>query len=45
MPLQMIFDLSGFKLLMDVMGVIPGSRSSCNKLLQEGNILSIAPGM
>ncbi len=34
----------GWKLMMEVLQVFPGSISGCAKVLEEGDLLSIAPG-
>ncbi|KAJ7401765.1 hypothetical protein BTVI_92803 [Pitangus sulphuratus] len=36
--------LPGFKILLDVHGVIPGPREACVSTLKEGHLLAIAPG-
>lgn len=35
---------AGFKILMDVFKVSPGSVQSCAQVMREGNLLAIAPG-
>ena len=34
----------GFKLLMEVFCVMPGTLTSCVELLNQGHLLAIAPG-
>ncbi|XP_074644055.1 DGAT1/2-independent enzyme synthesizing storage lipids-like [Tubulanus polymorphus] len=41
---KFLFKIPGFRLLMDVVGVFPGTVPSCVEVLKEGHILSIAPG-
>ncbi|NXG12564.1 TMM68 protein, partial [Sakesphorus luctuosus] len=39
-----VFRIPGFKLLLDVHGVIPGPREACVSTLKKGHLLAIAPG-
>ncbi|XP_062986804.1 DGAT1/2-independent enzyme synthesizing storage lipids-like [Elgaria multicarinata webbii] len=39
-----VFSLPGFKLLLDVFGVLRGSKEECEKALKNGNLLAISPG-
>ncbi|KFP71904.1 PREDICTED: transmembrane protein 68 [Acanthisitta chloris] len=39
-----VFKLPGFKLLLDVHGVIHGSQEDCVNTLKQGHLLAIAPG-
>jgi len=41
---RFLFKVPGWKLMMDVLRVIPGSIQSCVQILNEGNLLAIAPG-
>ncbi|XP_061454848.1 monoacylglycerol/Diacylglycerol O-acyltransferase-like isoform X2 [Rhineura floridana] len=39
-----VFSVPGFKLLLDVFSVLPGSQEECIKALKKGNVLAISPG-
>lgn len=39
-----LFRIPGWKLMMEVLQVFPGSISGCTKVLEGGDLLSIAPG-
>lgn len=41
---RFLFMVPGFKILMDVFKVSPGSVQSCAQVMREGNLLAIAPG-
>ena len=41
----MLSSLAGFKLLMDVFGVVPGTVSQGVELMRQGHLLAIAPGI
>jgi len=41
---RFLFSVPGWKLLMDVYKISPGTIQSCTQTLKEGNLLSIAPG-
>lgn len=39
-----LFKVPGFAIICDVMKLIPGTVQTCSQILQEGNMLAIAPG-
>lgn len=41
---RFLFRVPGWKLLMDVFKVCPGTVQACAQILREGNLLSLAPG-
>lgn len=41
---RFLFMIPGWKLLMDVLKVFPGTVQGCAHILRDGNLLSIAPG-
>ncbi|XP_031327955.1 transmembrane protein 68-like isoform X1 [Photinus pyralis] len=39
-----LFKVPGLKILLESIGVIPGSQETCTKTLKDGNLLAISPG-